>query len=491
MKHILLIAAAALCGSYQSYCQDQITLLAEQAALCEGYKRLNFEQLFGITEAKTVVELLNRTQQSDVGELVTNALPLEKKEWTIMVYLAGDNDLRNFLLRNLQQMISAGSTDRINIVVHLDIKLANRKKASYWLLVNQNEIVRLNLDPATQVMDSGNPNTLQTFGAWAISNFPAEQYCLILSDHGTGIIDPEKGKITNISNLFTYNPFTNKLELDRSIGFLDFVMHANYLRGICWDDTTGNYLTNQDLDVVLGNLSTILPSKKFDIIGFDACLMSMIEIAHIVKKHAHYMVASEDIELGMGWFFDALLRPFQAHSYTPEAFAKHIVNTYETMYKPITDDFTLSALKLESVAAIEQNLDAIASLLAKALRGQYKQSVRAAIKASKSAPRCTHFDEPTYLDLYDFYRNLEESLPYFQFNNTAEGATIISELKQQLALGRSLINRTVVANTAGPNLSRAKGISIYFPEYAINSSYRKTQFARGNKWFEFLELYTF
>ncbi len=52
--------------------------------------------------------------------------------------------------------------------------------------------------------------------------------------------------------------------------------------------------------------------------------------------------------------------------------------------------------------------------------------------------------------------------------------------------GRSLIQKSVIANTVGKNLHNAKGITIYLPKDRIHSSYRKTLFAENNHWIYFL-----
>jgi hypothetical protein len=40
---------------------------------------------------------------------------------------------------------------------------------------------------------------------------------------------------------------------------------------------------------------------KLDIIGFDACLMSMYEISAAMKPYTNYLLASELLEPGHGW----------------------------------------------------------------------------------------------------------------------------------------------------------------------------------------------
>lgn len=412
----------------------------------------------------------------------------EQKDWTFFVYIAADNDLRGFAARNIKQMATIGSNQHINIVIHLDIRIAGNKKITRRYYIEKDRIIHLNAnDPLTQRMDSGSPQTLVSFCNWGIANYPARNYALVLWNHGTGIIDPGVGKIINPSNFFRINTITNKWELDRTIGFLDFIINLNQNRGVCWDDSTGNFLTNQTLDMALNEIcSTSLHGGKFAIIGFDACLMSMLEIANIVKKYAHIMIGSQEVEMGTGWKYDKVLHPFIHGSIDRVSFAQHIVTAYEQTYSKITDDFTLSAIDTDNIAELENNVSDVARYLRKALKIQHVATVKNAIKASRSKLLCTHFDEPSYIDLHHFYINLKSSLKHCEFTNNQRGSEIIIELNKLLEQGITRIKELVLSNTVGINLNQACGISIYFPENKIHGSYRKTLFSQGNKWYKLL-----
>ena len=52
---------------------------------------------------------------------------------------------------------------------------------------------------------------------------------------------------------------------------------------------------------------------SFDLIGFDACLMATVEVAKVIEPHAKYMIASEEIEPGHGWLWNAVIQ-----LYTPK-----------------------------------------------------------------------------------------------------------------------------------------------------------------------------
>jgi hypothetical protein len=409
-----------------------------------------------------------------------------KKAWTIIIYMAADNDLRSFASRNIKQMAAIGSNKNVNVVVHLDIRINNNFKVTRRYYIEKNKVNHVNAhDPKTQQMDSGDEQTLISCCEWAIRDYPADNYALFFWDHGTGCLDPERGRVINPSTFFEYNPETRLYDLDRSIGFLESINSDE--RGCCWDDSTRNYLTNQKLERALNYITTnFLGGKKLSVIGFDACLMAMIEIANITKKFADFMVSSQEVELGTGWDYSQVLTPFMTGSPSPAAFSNHIVSVYQTTYNQVTNDYTLSAMDLSKITALEENVDAVARILLDCLRYQNANSVKNALKASRNKLLCTCFDEPTYTDLAHFYENLEANLQHFDLKQNRE---LVTTLKQKLAEGRKLITACVMSSVVGQNLKRARGISIYFPERSMHSSYLKTNFAQSNNWAGLMKQY--
>jgi hypothetical protein len=262
-------------------------------------------------------------------------------------------------------------------------------------------------------------------------------------------------------------------------------------RGVCWDDTTGNYLSNRKLETALDTIcQKCLNGKKFGIIGFDACLMSMIEVSSFIKRYAHVMVGSEEVELGMGWKYDEVLFPFIKEPLNTFAFASHIVNAYDRTYQSITNDYTLSAINLDPIESLERNIDQIAKLLIESLDTQ-RPAMYQAIRESKNKMLCTHFDEPTYIDLHHFYKNLLSNIRKMSSDNTQINTTIKNTLLAKLDEGIRLIEQLVIANTVGRNLKNARGIAIYFPERGIHSSYQEAMFLKSNAWGTLLSRYIF
>lgn len=450
---------------------------------------LIFLQLSSLSAIQPVHMLYKYAQ--DKGKLATPHLNKKKqKKVTFMTLMAADNDLAHFSRKNLTQQSNIGSNEHINIITQLDTRTAGNEKITKRYYIEKNKLVVMNNnDPLSQHMDSGDPETLISFCTWGIENFPADYYVLVLWNHGTGIIDLGKPRAINPSELFNFNPMNNLIELDRSIPFLEY-MNAQDERGVCFDDTTGHYLTNQKLEYALNTICTkALKGKKFGIIAFDACLMAMIEVANIVKNYAEIMVASQEVELGTGYAYDNMLNPFLTTAPDAPTLAKHMVVAYGQTYNKITNDYTQSAVTLARMDPLENNINALATTLLECLKKQRGTSVRDSIKASRHKLLCTHFDEPSYIDYHHFCINLYNNLERFQFIDEQAGNALRQMLKKQLVDTMALTNAAVLENIVGKNLTQAKGLSIYFPERRLHNSYKYTNFAKQNQWATFLAAY--
>lgn len=422
--------------------------------------------------------------------LTTSGQP--QKDWTVMVYVAADNDLKSFAAQNIKQMAEMGSTNQLNIIVELHIRLANGQKVTRRYYIEKGKVYHVNADdPHSQALDSGNPDTLVNFVQWATKNYPANHYALIPWNHGSGQLEPYTGRIINSTNLFSFNPIINKLELDRSVSFLDF-MHINdeVTRGICWDYTTGNYISNQKLEIALKRIQKeCLNDQKLDILCFDACLMAGLEIAVLAQDHVKIMVSSQEVVLGTGLPYYAALSVFQNGTTDAFSFAQNIVKEYAKYYNPITNDYTMSAMNLSLVSLLEANINIVSNLLTNCLKKQKNRSVYNAIKASRDKRVCTHFDVPSYLDAHHLFKNIQANISYFSLTNSSEEASLKTELNKALEDGCTLIKQIAFANSCGKNLRHAQGISIYFPDNAIDGSYLQARFANTNQWVNFLKNY--
>ena len=394
-----------------------------------------------------------------------------------MVYMAADNNLHYFAWNNIKQLATIGSNANITIVVQLNEPGNNKKTQRY--LIEKNKAILLNQDQVAsgKKFNTGDPKTLIDFCTSTIKRFPTKYTTLVLWDHGTGYLDPLKVKTANIHELFELNPADMMLELNRNYEFMERIDSDGAYKGICFDETYHSYLSNQKLDYALKTICQET-NRKIDIIGLDACMMQMLEVGELLQPYAHYMVGSQEVELGAGWNYKHILKPFEDQALAPDALAKQIVQCYQQTYGRITHDFTLSAADLSYLPALVQNINTVGSLLLECLKNQKDQAVKNTILQCRAKKNCTCFDEPSYIDLGHFYLNLQANLDKLKINNTQT----ITALKNALTNGLNILSTMIIANVSGKNLKKALGLSIYLPEKRIHSSYPNTPFASKNTW---------
>lgn len=403
---------------------------------------------------------------------------IEKKEATIMIYIAADNDLHYFAWRNIRELAQIAPSN-LNIIVQLNEP--GRYKKTQIYLITKGKALELNKENKEK-LDSGSAETLTNFCTFCINKYPAKDYVLILWNHGTGILDPSR-RTRMVDEYFHFNSTNLMVEVDRNVGFLD-LMEKDETKGICFDDHFNTYLTNQKLEKALNEIkNTALHGQKFSIIGMDACLMSMLEVASLLKDYCHIMVSSQEVELGAGWRYDKVLKFYNSRNI--HGFAKHIVQAYKEAYESINSDYTLSAINLDEFSELEINVSQFADKLYHAIQHQEKNSVKNLIKKCKEK---ISFDEPSYIDLYSFCLSIEKNIDQCAIKN---GNTIKKDVKKYAKDCLKSIEKTVIANSTGRNVPFAKGISIYLPERnkGIHHSYKRTKFAGSNKWINFLTSY--
>lgn len=254
-------------------------------------------------------------------------LPQQKKKWTVLVYMDGDNNLSRYSSKDIREMMGAGSGDAMNIVVlwdndpDQDVQGAANRHGYYYV---ERDGVTLMKD--TGEVNMGSPKTAKDFIAYAVKNFPADRYLWIWWNHG-GAVD-----------------------------------RAFSMKGVCWDDTnSGDHLSETEQKEVMTYFKE-QAGKKIDIVGFDACLMATAEIAYQYRDVASYLVASEQSEPGDGWDYSFLSKISSTPAVTAQTLAKHIATCYKKYYQKVEEeDVTISVLNLAKAAAFARSLDDFAA----------------------------------------------------------------------------------------------------------------------------------
>lgn len=412
-------------------------------------------------------------------------------EWTVGVYLQADNSLAQFAVFNLSEAQKALLPPGINMIVQWDQPNNNRT----W----RYKIVRGGrIDVGSLSVEMGiNPKQeLITFATWLKANYPAKRWCMILWNHGYGVIDPRLQVINKallklppglaIAGLRTQYPWFTAPGLQPELE-----------RGILFDDSQNTYATNADLVYACNGMKAAL-GKNIDILGMDACLMAMIEIAYEVGSSTDYVVASENVEPGAGWNYAGFLGALSANiAMSSATLASTIVSTYGTFYRGQDNAATLSAIKLANLSPVITNLGQVIQALGVCSNANINKTYNAVIQARNQV---ITFDLPDYIDMVSFYNQLITAFSRRDPNASTinsqkpfvvpgkakpvkvDYTTAVRNLVVLLNQGIALVRSAVTANSVGSQFAGAGGMSIYYPQGSIDPSYPKTLFAKNTSW---------
>jgi hypothetical protein len=375
-----------------------------------------------------------------------------------MVYMAGDNNLDGAALRDIAEMAKAGSTKDVHILVQLD-RIEDQKTRRFRITPGGG--FKKDCIETFSETNTGDPQVLYSFCQWALEDYPADRYALILWNHGSGWWEDAKGRSAGSADRRLRQPL-----------FRHTFPQAH--RSICYDDTSGgDALDNRELRVVLAGICALL-GRKIDLLGMDACLMNMVEVAYQLRDSVQVIVGSEIEEPFDGWPYAEILSRLAARPrQDAAAFARWIVKSYLASYKGKGETVTQSALDLCRTADVVTKIGALSGPLLAALETDTKP-----IAAARSnSPR---FYDDNYIDLLCYAKNLRRKAgPDLQ----AKAEALIAVLKP--GKGRLILSQGKI----GREVRGTGGLTIYFPGDRINPAYRALDFCADCRWLAFLERY--
>lgn len=337
--------------------------------------------------------------------------------------------------------------------------------------------------------NTGDPEVLLDFLKWGIKEYPAEHYMAVLWNHGSGWNEdnvyekaikfcPEKRKLSpSIKRNFRERGIKKALF---STTVEEILKNPASDRAILYDNESKDFLDNMEMKNVLTESAKLLPEKQFDILGFDACLMNTIEVAFQLKDTAKIIVGSEETEPNAGWPYDKLLRALSAKpKMTPADFSKIIVDSYIESYDNGADSepVTLSAVNSKKMAGV---LNAINKLALALKKNVSKRDTF--YKILKITYDVQQFYYPTYKDLFDFAKLLNERIDVKEIKDRAQAVMDILQPRDN--------DFIIASGNLTSSMSGAHGVSIYLPvRETYLKYYSKLDFAKKSKWDEFVKAY--
>ncbi len=243
---------------------------------------------------------------------------------TIMIYFLG-SDLESeagFASGDIEEILAAELSDQVEVILMTGGALSweneqiSSETSQYWQVKN-GELVAINDDLGQLNMTA--TETLRDFVQMGAREFPADRYSLIMWDHGGGTIS-------------------------------GFGVDEHY----------------PDATMTLVGLEDAIEQSgvKFDWIGFDACLMATMEVALALEPYADYLIASQELEPGGGWYYTNWLNNL---SKTPGVSTvdlgamiidDYVIVSEEEQYSPMA---TLSMVELRQMPAVMEEMSELMS----------------------------------------------------------------------------------------------------------------------------------
>lgn len=403
--------------------------------------------------------------------------------WTVMIYLAGDNNLTDECVHQLTQMKEVDGLEDICVLAQFDPR-GSRLTPQRYKISHMSQTPSLSEDfkdwvknkkkfkhesykeyafrwgrrsgpggTVDEETNTGSPVTLFDFVTWGIQNYKADSYMLVLAGHGGGT---EKGYLLR-------------------------------------DENPGDALTIWEMLVALEAIEE-RNGVTIDVLGMDSCLMTMAEVSYQLRDRIKLLVGSEGYSPIAGWPYKQVLQRMrddlrgipndgmaQTRELERQAVARGIVEEYVNYYL----DYTISgmsveqsALDLREINGVKARIDDLAIALRKELSNdRFKKALVYSHWEAQS------FNGEQFVDLYDFCELLKRYYPAQDIKEACDGV---------LATERSFVQHSCYS---GPTYQYARGVSIYFPWAEIDPNYYAVRFSRQGRsstpsaWTQFLKEY--
>ncbi|MCK5130308.1 MAG: peptidase C11 [Clostridiales bacterium] len=346
---------------------------------------------------------LNTTVSDDARDKRTVIQGNGKDVYTIMIYMcASDLESKSGMATaDLQEILNADISDKVNIIVETggaktwkNNIVSNKTNERYQL--TEEGMIRLEDNLGRKIMTD--PDTLSDFIKYTKKNYPADRYALIMWDHGVGSV--------------------------KGFGYDEFALNQT--------------MTLDEINTALDDANCI-----FDFIGFDACLMATYETALMLDQYADYLIASEETEPGIGWYYTDWISELSKNtSMSTLEIGKNIIDDFiaACYQNSLRDKTTLSIVDLAELSSITpEPFKAFAMSTGALIESEEYKMVSDARSGTREFGQTNRLDQ---IDLIHLAQNI----------GTDEADDLIDDLQQCIKYNRT-------SNT----ISNANGLSIYFP----------------------------
>ncbi len=386
---------------------------------------------------------------------------IDKKDWTIMVYMAGDNNLSRDMAYALQEIrdVAQITEGEVNLLAYFDSALQEVPTSYYDFTNYSDEFVGVRADETSRTFVSQrteqviDPNE-NSATAYSILNFI--DWCVNKVTFKDGEQEVRGRKAKNYAFILSGHSF----------GFLNF--------GLFRDETSNYSMTLAKLEWAIGKEITKLLGQKLNILGFDSCVMSMLEVGYVFRDAAETLIASEGTIPNSGWTYRKLIEKITEQSKLPvKKLSKAIVKEFVQTHKNFTNggvSIDLAAWDLVKINLVEPKLENFAKALIDCFTDEksiiYKQLRRIILEVRW---KCQPYMYDQNVDLIDFCKLLFDEIVSLESEFDGKLDEAIKPLKTSCeALIDSVKNCILISGFCGGTNQYSNGMSLFFP-WTINS----------------------
>ena len=414
--------------------------------------------LMSILTAATMMSFTACSSDDEVLNGVNDNLQLNKGQHaaadrTVLVYLAGKNNLSKLLQTNLEQM-KVGSKHIGNNTLLVFVRRDIQGEKPWLARVSNGELTdSVSLDDmgvGTGNMQACNPELMEQVMRYAFSHYPAKEYGLVLGGHSTGwLIDQEP----NITRAFG---------VDNGDGYV-------------YSSKNKRWINVPTMARVLERV----PHLKF--IFADCCNFMCLETMYELRNVTDYIIGSPAEVPAEGAPYEQLIPAL----FEKNTFCSSIIDIY---YRTQNGELPLSAVK---TSAIEQLASATrcALDLVQAKNGNGYADTQGLIHYGYSGSSIQfHQEYNLFYDAGDFFRSQLPESDYQQWKQALDETVIEKRFAKQW---KTCMKWSYIYSDFEMTEEKYHGVSMYVPQDP-NTEYGK-YYAQNNedvkqlKWYQSVE----
>ncbi|HEX2836273.1 MAG TPA: clostripain-related cysteine peptidase [Thermoanaerobaculia bacterium] len=391
-------------------------------------------------------------------------------KWSVLAYLAADNSLSPIANDDVDKL------ERPNAGVGVAVQVDRLDIPTERLLLEEDGFESVGGIHGN--LNSGDPEVLIDFLKFGQRKRKAENFAVFLLSHGAGLLNfpLRKKKTPQPKPCWLLVWFHRVVAAFR--GFFRVLFGARIsaidlgTRAINPDQTSGDFLDNDELAYALRKGQENGP---FAIIGFDACVMALVELAYEIHPSGKFMIASQDEVHYDGLPYGRILRRIRAQE--PQGAAKTIVELFHNTSRNLPAA-TLSAVVLKEVPSLAQALNELGAVLLPLVSSDLD-----ALKRARNRARA--FSVFHFIDLRGFAEGL-----MIELND--QPAVLANARKVLAALKLAVLCTNDDVDPADVKENGACGLSIYLPSSPVDEKvYRKLVMSKDNdQWRDFVIAYS-